>query len=426
MFLHDLSTQVRRALRASGVMLSDGDGRKPRGEGGPPDLEELWQDFNRRLNSIFSGRLKGGRGGPPGRFSGFPLVLAGLAGAVVIIWLGSGFYQIPEGSAGVVLRLGRYHATTGPGPWYHLPYPIESVEKVSLLTARSVTVGRSAIQHETDTRGSAMLTSDENIVDVPFEVQYRVSDPAQYLFHTAGGKSSDNADDTVTEVGESAVREVVGGHTLEDVLYGDREAIRNQIKDRMQQILERYDSGLVVTAVNLGAVQAPEQVQDAFEDAIKASQDAERSKNDGQAYANTLLPKAQSDAAQKIEQAEGYRATVVAQAQGDAERFKQVLAEYTKAPQITRERMYLQAMQDVLTHSTKVLIDSRSTNNQLYLPLDKLIEQSRQSAASAPAAGNPGASTAAPASAAPAASTPVPIDDARSRDAAKGRDRESR
>jgi membrane protease subunit HflK len=396
--------------------LSEGDGRRPKSDG-PPDLEELWQDFNRRLQSLFGRR---GRGGGPlrgGGMRGLGIALGGVAAALFVIWLLSGFYQVPEGSAGIVLKFGRYKDTSGPGLWYHFPYPIESVEKVPLSSVHSIDIGRNSLNRETNTRDSSMLTQDENIIDVPFAVQFRVQDAFDYQFNNA------NPDDSVEQAAETAVREIVGRSKMDYVLYEGREKIRIDLKEAIQKILDSYKTGILVTGVTLGNVQPPEPVQPAFDDAVKANQDRERSKNEGQAYANDVIPRARGDASRLILQAEGYKAKVVGQAQGDAERFKQVLTEYAKAPQVTRDRMYLQTMQDIYANSAKVLVDTHSSSNLLYLPIDKLMEQSHATA-EAPAAA-PG-SAGAPATIPVAPAYPAAGDDARSRDPVRSREREAR
>lgn len=413
---------LRRAFRPSRLpdrTLSEGDGRRPKGEG-PPDLEELWQDFNRRLQALFGrrgrpgGPLRGGGGG----MRGLGIAVGGVAAALFVVWLLSGFYQVPEGSAGIVLKFGRYKDTTGPGLWYHYPYPMESVEKVQLSAVHSIDIGRNSLNRETNTRDSSMLTEDENIIDVPFAVQFRVQDAANYQFNNA------NPDDTVEQAAETAVREIVGHSKMDYVLYEGREKIRIDLKEAIQRILDSYRTGILVTGVSLGNVQPPEPVQAAFDDAVKANQDRERSKNEGQAYANDVIPRARGDASRVILEAEGYKARVVATAQGDAERFKQVLTEYAKAPQVTRDRMYLQAMQDVYASSTKVMVETHSSSNLLYLPIDKLLEQARSAAPGGASVAGPSAPSSS--AAAPAPGFPPLTDDARSRDAARSREREAR
>ncbi len=396
--------------RDDALTLSDGN----RGQG-PPDLEEIWQNFNRRLNSLFRRRnfSGGGAGGPDGRHDSVRALWIGIAGAIALGWLASGLYQVPAGSAGVVLRFGRYVTTTGPGQGWHMPWPIESVETVDLSGSKSVTIDGTELAVGAKVRGSAMLTGDENIVDVRFSVQYRIKNAQEFKFN------NEDPEGTVKQAAETAVREIVGRNTMDFAISAGREKIAFELNESIQRILDLYKTGILVTGVAVQSVQPPDQVQAAFDDAVKASQDAERSKNEGQAYANDVIPRARGDAARLILQAEGYRASVVATAEGDAARFKKVLAEYSKAPQVTRDRMYLQTMQDVFTNTTKVLIDTHGSNNLLYLPLDKLIERSREQAAS----------TAAPATGAavqPPSANGNPTDDSRSRDPVRSRERDTR
>ena len=354
-------------------------GRRP--SDGPPDLDEVWKDFNRRLSGLFGGKggnnnggRKGGgpRGGPGGGFKApelkiFPLVSLFLAGGV-LVWLGSGFYIVQEGQTSVVLRFGEYRTSSAPGFQWRVPYPIESHEIVDLAQIRQITVGVRG--GNTRGRDSLMLTQDENIVDLQFAVQYRVGDPKDYLFNNV------DTDEIVAQAAETAMREVVGRSLSDTVLYENKEGIAREALQLIQAIADRYGSGLSIVDVTIQNVQPPEEVQAAFSDAIRAGQDAERLKNEGQAYANDVIPRARGSAERLIQEAEGYRERVIATAQGDADRFRQIVTEYNKAPAVTRERMYLETMQTVFSNVSKVMVDSRSNNNLLYLPLDKLIQQS--------------------------------------------------
>ena len=387
---------------------------------GPPDLDELWRDFNRKLSGLFAG--KGGGGDGPGNITPDPSgagIGAGLIlGLVALIWLGSGFFIVQEGQQAVVMSFGRFSHTVDAGFQWRAPYPFQSHEIVNLTQLRSVDVGSNSVMQATGLRDSSMLTRDENIVDIRFTVQYRLSDARQYLFEN---RSSDEA---VLQAAESAVREIVGSSTMDSVLYEQRDAIATKLIGSIQAQLKKLKAGVVVTNVNVQSVQAPEQVQAAFDDAFKAGADRERLKNEGQAYANDVIPKAQGTAARLREEAAGYSARVVAQAEGDAQRFKSVLTEYQKAPAVTRDRLYIDTMQQVYSSVTKVMVDSRQGSNLLYLPLDKLMQQ-----------GN-GSGTAA-ASAAPATSGSQPAEpsaplasgnatDPRSRDGLRTRDRDAR
>jgi membrane protease subunit HflK len=287
---------------------------------------------------------------------------------------------VQDGQAGVVTQFGKYRYTAAPGVHWRLPYPFEAHELVNVGDVRSVEIGRNNIVRMANVKDAAMLTHDADIVDVRFAVQYQVRSATDYLFRSV------DPDQSVTLAAQAAVRSIVGARSTDDILYQDREAIRQQLTDAIQHSLDESQTGLVVTGVTIQGVQAPEQVQAAFDDAAKAHQDRERARADAQAYANDLLPHAQADAARLVDQAKTYSDQVVAQAQGDAERFKQVYEQYSKAPAVIRERMYLDTMQHIYSNSTKVFVDSKAGNNVMYLPLDKLVEATRQHAADAAAA----------------------------------------
>lgn len=388
---------------------------------GPPDLDELWRDFNRKLSGLFGSRGGGGGSTPPGRGDGpssfqpdMKSAGVGLAliGAVVVLgWLGSGFFIVQEGQQAVVTSFGKFSHTVDAGFQWRLPYPFQAHETVSVTQLRSIEVGRNAVVQATGLRDSSMLTQDENIVDIRFTVQYRLSDARDYLFENR------NPDDAVLQAAESAVREIVGRSKVDSVLYEARDAIAADLVKSIQSQLDRLKAGIIVSNVNVQNVQVPDQVQAAFNDAVKAGADRDRFKNEGQAYASDVVPKARGTASRLLEEAEGYRSRVVAQAEGDAQRFRSVLAEYQRAPAVTRDRLYLETMQQVYSNVTKLMIDSRAGSNLLYLPLDRLL----QGGVAAPS----------PGSAAPAAlpAEPPPLitpTDVRSRDNARSRDREGR
>ena len=378
--------------------------------GGPPDLDEIWQRLKQRWGGGSGG--SGGNGGGP-RIGAGGIGLIALV--IVAIWLLSGFYVVDAGERGVVLQFGSYTTSTSPGPHWHLPYPIQTVEIVDIQKVRSA-------------RDSAvMLTKDENIVDVRVTAQYRVNDAGAYLFNVR------SPDETVQETLKSAVREIVGTSRMNEVIQrgaaeialekeilGDRassapdplvEPKKNPIADEDEQVVERirkeqsdypeiekrsradlplnitkilqynldsYEAGLTVTAVNVQYAQPPEPVQRAFEEAIKAREEQQRLKNEARAYAKDVVNSAQGEADALVNQAEGYRARVVQRAEGDAARFTQLLAEYQQAPQVTRKRLYLDTMQSVLENSTKVLADGKQGNQLMYLPLDKLMQSGRK------------------------------------------------
>ena len=395
--------------------------KRPGGQGGPPDLDELWRDFNRRLNNLFGKRGSGGRGdsGGGGGFQpdakGAGLGVLAIIGAAFLIWLGSGFYIVQEGQVGVVTTFGRYTESTTPGFRWRGPWPIQAHEIVDVLSLRTLEIGA---RGRTDRLKEAlMLTDDENIVDIHFTVQYRIKEgpngARDFLFN------SRDPTEAVTQTAESAMREVVGRKLMDSVLYESRQEIADQVRSRMQEMLDRYGTGILVSAVAIQNAQPPEQVQAAFDDAVKASQDRERQINEGQAYANDVVPKSRGLASRLTQEAEGYRTRVVETAQGDASRFRQVLTEYNKAPAVTRDRMYLETMQQIFTNTTKVMVDTRSGNQLLYLPFDRLLQQTAGDGAGAPRVS---AGPAAPASPEPAPSST----DNRSRDGARSRDREGR
>ena len=371
---------------------------------GPPDLDQMWRDFNRRLSGLLgrkgNGRGPGGLGPRPDNGRNARIGVGIVIGVLIAIYLGSGVFVVQEGQAAVVLQFGQYRHTVGQGVHWRLPYPFQSHETVNVGQIRSVEIGRSNLVRPANVRDASVLTRDGDILEVRFTVQYQVTQPTDYLFHSA------NPDLSVTQAAQAAVRTVVGTHATSDLLYEeDREPIRAQLDDAIQRSLDASKSGLEVTGVTIQSVQAPEQVQAAFDDAAKAHQDREHAKRDAQAAADQMLPKAQADAARMIDEAHAYSDQVVAHAQGDAERFNRVYEQYAKAPEVIRHRMYLDAMQHIYSNATKVFVDSKSGNNVLYLPLDKIAEAGRQRAA----AGN-GASAAAPASASAPAATPAPGD----------------
>ena len=397
-------------------------------EAGPPDLDDLWKDFNRRLGGLFGGNAKdpsqnntpprqpndpadlgnqnfgnqnpnrqnpnnnnkpsdignmaqdwlkknmnkGGGSGGSGKNTGFNFPNIGV-GVILLgvfaIWLFSGIFIVQEGQAGVVLQFGKYKYTTKPGINWRLPYPIQTHEVVNVSNVRSVEIGRSFVIQATNLKDSSMLTEDENIIDVKFAVQYRLKEPTEYIFNNR------DPDGAVIQAAETSVREIVGKSKMDDVLYVGRERIAIELASSIQKILDSYKTGVYITSVNVQNVQPPEQVQSAFDDAVKAGQDQERQKNEGQAYANDVIPRAKGAAARLIEEAEGYKAKVVATAEGDASRFKQVYAEYSKAQQVTRDRMYIDMMQQIYNNVSKVMVDTRNSNQMLYLPLDKIIQQ---------------------------------------------------
>lgn len=383
--------------------------------GGPPDLEELLRNFNKRIANLFGGRggsnNKGGSPNNPQNIgAGVGLVLV----IVALIWLGSGFYIVDASSRGVVLLFGKYSDTTQPGPRWHIPYPIESVEVVSVSQVKTVEIGYRENVKNKMLKESLMLTADENIIDIQFAVQYYLKAPKDYLFNNR------KPDENVRQAAETAIREIVGKNKMDFVLYEGREQVAAATTKLIQDILDRYETGILVSKVTMQNAQPPEQVQAAFDDAVKAGQDRERQKNEGQAYANDVVPRAKGAAARLQEESEGYRQGVVAKAEGDSSRFRQVLVEYEKAPTVTRERMYIDMMQQVLTSTSKVMVDQKAGNNLLYLPLDKLMQATAQTSPDSMSAAN--TETATPVTTAnDAAGLPRGV-----RDSLRNRDREAR
>lgn len=421
--------RLRALRRATGALARGIVGRaRPvlasgRGDG-PPDLDELWRDFNRKLSGLFGGKSGGPRpsGSGEGGGSGGPNfqpdmksagIGAGLiAGVVALIWLGSGFFIVQEGQQAVVTSFGRFSHTVDAGFQWRMPYPFQAHETVNVTQLRSKEVGRNTVTQSTGLKDSSMLTQDENIVDIRFTVQYRLKDARAFLFENR------DPEEAVTLAAESAVREIVGKSKIDSVLYEQRDAIAADLVKSVQGQLDRLKAGIVVVAVNVQSVQPPEQVQAAFEDTLKAGQDGDRLKKEGLAYASDVIPKAQGTAARLREESEGYKSRVIAQADGDAQRFASVLAEYQKAPVVTRDRLYIDTMQQVYSNVTKVMVDTRNNSNLLFMPLDKLMTQA--AAAAATVTTTP---PAAPATDTPASTSPT---DVRSRDGQRGRDRDSR
>jgi membrane protease subunit HflK len=351
-----------------------GNGKNPWDRGrrdGPPDLDRVLRDLQRKLSGLLGGR-GGGFGGAAGAPGGGSLPWL-VIGVVVVGWLATGFYQVDDAGRGIVLRFGRYVETTMPGLRWHLPWPIERVERVNI---NEIVPFRQQFR---------MLTRDENIVEVDLSVQFRRADPVQYLFNVR------DPDRTLEEVSESAIREVIGKNELDFVLTAGRSDIALQTEKLIQQTLDDYKAGIVVTKVNLQDVNFPSQVQTAVQDAIKAREDKERLSFEAQKYANEILPLARGEAVRRKNEAEAYRQRVVADAEGEVARFGQLLPEYERAPAVTRRRIFLEVLEEVYANSSKVLLDTRGSNssNLVYLPVEKLLEQRGASAGSAPAPARP-------------------------------------
>ena len=399
------------------------------GQDGPPDLDEVLKDLGRKIDNIFkrkprivvnnndSGGSKG-NGNNSGQSNGDIPILP-IFVIILLIWLVTGFYIVDQGSRGVVLRFGKHVDVTQPGPRYHLPYPIETVEIVNQEQVRTIEIGyRSSndlAANSQELRESLMLTGDENIVDLQFAVQYNLKSVEDFIFNNRSAEAS------VRAAAETAIREVVGKSKMDFVLYEGREEVAIGTKDLMQQILDRYTTGINVTSVTMQNAQPPEQVQAAFDDAVKAKQDLERQKNEGQAYANDVVPKAKGTAARLLAESNAYKVSIENEALGNSSRFEQILKEYERAPEVTKTRLFLEAQEEILSNVTKVIIDQKSGSNSLiYLPLDQIMKQGQASKGSNQDANNminlPNTIE----------STSIDVNKERSRDAFREREREMR
>jgi len=333
------------------------------GGDGPPDLDEVVKKMQQKLGGLFGG----GSGGSSSTSNGGGLGLVFLVIIMLAAWGLSGFYIIEEGKRGVVLQFGKYTETTLPGlHWF--PRFIQSYEEVDISLIRDAHFGYT----DTSGRGSnvdreaIMLTQDENIVNIHLAVQYKVKSASDFLFKVA------NPLTTLRQATEAAIREIVGKSKMDFILTEGRSEIALEAKGLIQKILDRYETGLEITSVNIQKAQPPEQVQAAFEDAVKAREDNVRLKNEAEAYANDILPKANGAAARQLAEATAYKESVIAEARGQTARFLSVLAQYKSAPEVTKKRMYLDALESVYSNSSKVMVDVKNGNNLLYLPLDKI------------------------------------------------------
>ncbi|HEU4484015.1 MAG TPA: FtsH protease activity modulator HflK [Povalibacter sp.] len=335
-----------------------GGGNKP--EQGPPDLDEVVRNLQRRLSALFGGAggPRGTGGGPSGAARGFGI--GSIALVLLAIWAFTGLYQVDAAERGVVLRFGKHVETTQPGLRWHLPWPIETRQLVNIQSIESFT------------ENTRMLTADENLVDINMEVQYRRANPLDYVFNVQA------PDGTLREVSESAIREVIGRSKLDYVLESGRLDIVVRTKELIQRTIDAYKTGLEVTSVNLQDVKVPNEVASAQADAIRAREDRDRFSLEAQAYANDIIPRARGAAVRQVQDAQAYRARKIDEAEGEAQRFTKVLAEYERAPAVTRERLYIETIEAVLASSKKVVVDTNGSGNLLYLPIDKLIDQGRR------------------------------------------------
>ena len=406
-----------RVARALIVLMSINDPQwgKRGGNQGPPDLDELMRNFNRKIGAMF-GRKGGGNGTPSGNGPAMPSIGGGagvMAGLVFAVWLASGFYIVDASQRGIVLRFGKFIEETPPGPRWHFPYPFETAEVVNVSQVRTVEIGyRNSVKSKVP-KEALMLTDDENIIDIQFAVQYLLKEPRDYLFNNR------SPDDAVLQAGETAIREIVGKSTMDFVLQEGRAQITVRAQKLMQEILDRYKTGISISKVTMQNAQPPEQVQAAFDDAVKSGQDRERQKNEGQGYANDVIPKARGTASRLLEEAEGYKQRVIERAEGDASRFRQIVTEYNKAPGVTRDRLYLDAVQEIMSNTSKIVVDQKGGNNLLYLPLDKIMQMA------APTVPPPVDAMSRPAEASPGAEV-VPPAASRSREGLRSREREPR
>jgi len=346
-------------------------GRGPGGNGNnppPPDLDELIKRLQERFGGMFGGGSGSGNGGAPALSKS---MLSAVVAIALIVWLASGVYMVAADEEAVVLQFGHYEETTTPGLNWHLPFPIETVEKVPVTTVQRLSVGFrdfSDGRKKSMPEESLMLTKDENIVEISFIVQYRIHSPRDFLFNI----DSDHAVKTVRDVAESAIREVIGRTMIDDVLTEKKAEVEIETQQLIQQILDSYQSGISITTVKLSDVQPPERVINEFKDVASAREDRERTKNEAQAYANDIIPKARGESKKMVLDAEGYSKEVVDRAKGEADRFDNLLAAYQKAPEVTRKRMYLDTMQEVLSKADKTIIDGSVADKVLpYLPLDR-------------------------------------------------------
>jgi len=396
---------------------------------GPPDLDEVLKDLGRKIDNIFKRKPRivvdnngGGanNNGNKQNINGGDIPLLPILLIVFLIWLLTGFYIVDQGSRGVVLRFGEHIDITQPGPRWHLPYPIETVEIVNQEQVRTIEVGyRSSNDlgaNSQDLRESLMLTGDENIVDLQFAVQYNLKSVEDFIFNNRAAESS------VRAGAETAIREVVGKSEMDFVLYEGREEIAIRTKELIQQILDRYSTGINVTSVTMQNAQPPEQVQAAFDDAVKAKQDLERQKNEGQAYANDVVPKARGTAARLLAEANGYKVSIENEALGNSSRFEQIMKEYERAPEVTKNRLFLEAQEEILSNVTKVIIDQKSGSNSLiYLPLDQIMKNNNRSSVNSVLNSSPN-NIELPKT----ESTSIDVTQERSRDAFRAREREMR
>jgi len=335
----------------------------------PPELDEVIKDFKNKFNSTFGGKSPGNSGASKAAKGSFKYIII----LAFIVWLATGIYIVDPAERGVVLRFGAFQVSTTQGPHWHIPYPIETVYKVNVEQIRAAEIGFRNVQNSYGgnvSSESLMLTKDENMVDVKLAVQYKIADAQAYLFNVF------NPELTLSHVVQSVIRQVVGDNTMDYVLTTGREQVAQEVKSVSQTLLNEYNTGLMITAVTMQDAQPPIQVKASFDDVVKAREDEQRYINEARAYANDIVPKARGASQRLLAEAEAYKSEVVSKSEGEAYRFIQILTEYTKAPDVTRERLYRETLEDVLSTTNKVIVDS-SSNSMMYLPIDKLINSSK-------------------------------------------------
>ena len=341
----------------------------------PPELDEVIKDFKNKFNSTFGGGSSSNNSGVSKAAKGsfkYVLILA------VLVWLLTGIYIVDPAERGVVLRFGAFQTSTTQGPHWHIPYPIESVYKVNVEQVRSAEIGFRNSQNSYSggvSSESLMLTKDENMVDVNLAVQYKIADAQSYLFNVY------NPEMTLSHVIQSVIRQVVGDNTMDHVLTTGRDQVAQEVKTASQALLNDYGVGLLITAVTMQDAQPPIQVKAAFDDVVKAREDEQRYINEAKAYANDIVPKARGASQRLLAEAEAYKSQIVSKSEGEAYRFTQILTEYLKAPVVTKERLYRETLEEVLSSTNKVIVDS-SSNSLMYLPIDQLINSSKSSRSS--------------------------------------------
>ena len=333
-----------------------------RNNDGPPDLDELLKNLKDKFGGLLGGSGKGKIPNVPGGIGNLSGIAGFFAVALLVVWALTGIYIVDEGWRGVETRFGKRTVITQAGPHWHYPYPIEDVELINVADIR------------TAFKKSKMLTSDENIVVMSIEIQYNIKDAQNFAFEVF------DPDLTLEQAAETAIREVVGNNDMDLIITEGRAVVGSETKQIMQEILDYYQTGINVVTVNMDEAQPPEEVQDAFEDAIKAREDEQRIINEANAYRNGVVPQARGEGEGMLEQAEAYKTRVIKSAQGETSRFDQLLAEYQRAPEVTRERLYIDTMESVMSRSPKVLLDVQDGNNLMFLPLDQLLSRAGQGA----------------------------------------------